>query len=121
MTTHGALKVVGALLLLLVAGCATTKKVDWDSRVGTYTFDQAVTDYGPPDKQTTLSNGQKVADWVTRRSGGGGLSFGLGVGSFGSHTATGVGVSQSVSGSSRDKVMRLTFDPDGRLVGWSKN
>jgi hypothetical protein len=41
---------------------------------------------GPPDKQAKLSDGKTVAEWITRRSGGSGLSvsirfFGGGVGS----------------------------------------
>ena len=36
-------------LALLVAGCASTK-INWNARVGEYTFDQAVLDYGPTDK-----------------------------------------------------------------------
>ena len=105
------------LVALLLAGCATTKKVDWNSRLGTYTFDQAVAEYGPPDKQATLSDGQIVAQWITHRSGG--VSFGVGVGSFG--PGGGVGVGQSVSNGYSDRVMKLTFGPDGKLVHWSKN
>ena len=59
----------GVLLALLIAGCSTTPPVDWDKRVGTYTFDQAVTDYGPPDKSAKLSDGSTVAEWMTSRGG----------------------------------------------------
>jgi hypothetical protein len=53
--------------VLLLAGCATTPKVDWTTRIGTYSYDQAVMDYGPPDKQAKLDNGVVVAEWLTRR------------------------------------------------------
>jgi hypothetical protein len=53
--------------VLLLAGCATTPKVDWTARIGTYSYDQAVMDYGPPDKQAKLDNGVVVAEWLTRR------------------------------------------------------
>ena len=33
---------------VLLAGCATTKLVDWNSRIGAYTFDQAITELRPP-------------------------------------------------------------------------
>ena len=52
---------------VLLAGCAATKKIDWGSRVGNYTFDQAVIDLGPPDKQAKLSDGSTVAEWRTSR------------------------------------------------------
>jgi hypothetical protein len=109
-----------AAFTLAVCGCSTTKKVDWNSRVGNYTYDQAVTEFGPPDKQTTLSDGKLVADWVSRRHSGG-ASIGFGVGSFGHSGGVGVGVSQPVGSSYNDRVMRLTFGPDKKLVTWTKN
>lgn len=101
----------------LVAGCATTKPIDWNSRIGTYTFDQAVADYGPPDKQTTLSDGDLVAQWITRR--GGGSSVSVGTGFFSG--PVGVGVGQTVGSPAPDHVLNLTFGADGKLVTWKKN
>ena len=126
MKTHLSLKTIGflyvvvALFGLLVAGCSTTKKVDWNSRVGSYTYDQAVAEMGPPDKQTKLSDGKTVAEWITRRSGGSGLSIGVGGGSFGSHGGVGVGVSQSVGSGGSERGLRLVFGTDGKLTSWSK-
>src|SRR2546421_12998193 len=37
----------------LMAGCASTPKVDWNSRVGIFTYDQVVAEMGPPDKSST--------------------------------------------------------------------
>jgi hypothetical protein len=116
LTSFGCLM---ALLALMFSGCATTKKVDWNSRVGNYTYDQAVTELGPPDKQTTLSDGKTVADWVSHSRGG--ASLGFGVGSFGRSGGMGVGVSQPVGSSYNDRVLRLTFGPDKKLVSWKKN
>ncbi len=53
--------------LLLLAGCVTPK-IDWAARVGNYTYDQAVMEFGPPDKYAKLSDGSAVAEWLTRRS-----------------------------------------------------
>jgi hypothetical protein len=50
------------LTAFLISGCAS---VNWDSRVGKYTNDQAITDYGPPDSQSKLSNGHIVYSWIT--------------------------------------------------------
>lgn len=124
MKTHpllhpGAFAFAFALLAsaaLLFTGCKSKPKVDWNSRVGSYTFDQAVNDMGPPDKQTKTSDGTTVAEWVTGRSGGSGLSIGTGV--FGS--SGGVGVSQSVGSGGRNRFLRLTFGTDGRLATWLK-
>jgi hypothetical protein len=102
-----------ALLTLFTSGCKSTPKVDWNSRIGTFTYDQAVAELGPPDKFATLSDGKMVADWITPSRSS--FSFGLGAGSGG------VGVGQSVSTGFPDKVFRLTFDQDNKLLSWSKN
>jgi len=108
------------LVLFFVAaggGCKSTPKVDWNSRVGSFTYDQAVVELGPPDKFAKLSDGLTVAEWIKHNHGG--MSFGVGTG-FSSGN-TGVGVSQSVGTGSADKVLRLTFGPDSKLVSWWKN
>ncbi len=105
------------LAALVTAGCATTKPIDWNSRVGTYTFDQAVTELGPPDKQAKLSDGKCVAEWITHREGG--TSFSVGTG-FGSGNA-GFGVGQTVGTGYRDRVLTLTFGTNNVLTAWSRN
>ena len=102
---------------LLVNGCASTKKVNWNSRVGSYTYDQAVAELGPPDKQAKTSNGQTVADWIKRRSGGSSISFGTGF--YGRHS--GVAVGQTVGSGYQESVTRLTFGTDGKLISWFQN
>jgi len=107
------------MLGLVMAGCSSSKpKVDWNSRVGNYTYDQAVQELGPPDKSAKLSDGKMVAQWVTgHHSSGTGLSIGTGV--FGG--GGGVGVSQGISsGNSYDSVLKLTFTAEGKLESWSK-
>ncbi len=49
-----------------LTGCATNR-IDWASRVGTYNYDQALLEFGPPEKQAKLQNGTLVAEWLTRR------------------------------------------------------
>ena len=107
----------GLILWGFLAGCASSPKVDWNSRIGTYTYDQAVVDLGPPDKTAQLSDGTTVADWITHRHGG--LSFGVGTGFFsGGGTAVGTGVGTSTG--FPDHLLRLTFGPDGKLVNYQK-
>jgi hypothetical protein len=115
------LMVVFTLVAAFLTGCKSTPPVDWNSRVGTYTYDQAVTDLGPPDKQAKLDDGKTVAEWVTHRSGGTGLSIGTGFFSGGGGIGTGVGVSQSVGSGYSDKILKLTFGADNKLAAWSKN
>src|SRR6185436_4408568 len=105
----------------LLTGCASTPKLDWNTRVGNFTYDQAVAEMGPPDKSTKLSDGSTMADWITRKSSG--LSVGLGTGysRYGGSSAvgTGVGVAAPVGGNGV-RILRLTFGPDGILKQWSK-
>jgi hypothetical protein len=58
--------IVAALSVFLLAGCVGPK-IDWAARVGNYTFDQAVMEFGPPDKSAKLTDGTTVAEWLTRR------------------------------------------------------
>lgn len=113
----------GMLLgILLSAGCAT-HRVDWDGRLGVYTFDQAVTDLGPPDKEATLSNGSKVAEWLTRRGERGGF-----VSSYAPYPVRpyphrgyyGHGWGTYYEPGSPDYWMRLVFGQDGRLKEWKR-
>jgi hypothetical protein len=106
-----------AATLLLLPGCKSTPKVDWNTRIGTYTFDQAVTELGPPDKSAKLSDGKTVAEWV--KHGRGGMSFGVGTGYIGGNTGVGVGAGTSTDYGGH--VLELTFGPDGKLVSWSRN
>lgn len=103
------------VLVLMGVGCHSGP--DWNTRVGVYTYDQAVAELGPPDKTAKLSDGRTVSEWITHR--GGGMSFGVGTGLYGSHSSVGVG--QGISTGASDHGLRLTFDNNNRLVQWSRN
>lgn len=49
-----------------LGGCATP--INWQARVGVYTYNQAVMDYGPPMSVTKLNDGSTVVEWMTDRS-----------------------------------------------------
>jgi hypothetical protein len=116
--------VVPLFCACLLAGCASTPKADWNSRIGTYTYDQAVVELGPPDKTAELSDGSTMADWIKRRSSGTGVSIGFGTGFYrgsrgsGAGVGTGVGVGQTIGGG--DSYLRLIFGKDGFLQRWEK-
>ncbi|HYE31056.1 MAG TPA: hypothetical protein VEH27_06505 [Methylomirabilota bacterium] len=98
-----------SLLGLLLAACATNK-VDWNSRVGSYNFDQAVLEMGPPDKVAQLTDGTRVAEWMTSR--------GYTQGGFLVHS--GPFLHTYADAPSPDYFLRLTFTADGRLQSWKK-
>jgi len=107
---------VPALLVCLLAGCAT-QKIDWASRIGNYTYDQAVLDFGPPDKQAKLQDGTTVAEWLTRR----GYSQAYGAFGYGyPYWYYGPFYPGYVASYSPDYYLRLIFGPDSKLKGWKK-
>jgi hypothetical protein len=113
---------IPVLLLAFLAACAT-KRVDWDTRLGHYFYDEVVLELGPPDKEATLSDGTRVAEWLTNRSrssahvgvvGGYGYYgryhpfYGPGH-YYGGHTMP-----------DREYWLRLTFGPDDLLISWQR-
>jgi hypothetical protein len=104
------------LLILLSAGCASKPKVDWNSRIGSFTYDQAVLELGPPASHARLEDGTTVAEWLL--SHGSQFSFGVGTGFYG--PSAGVGVGQSVTTTPPGNYLRLVFGPDGILKQWEK-
>jgi hypothetical protein len=114
-----------ALLVMLalatfLAGCGTAR-VDWASRTGHYTYDQSVAEFGPPDKEATLTDGTRVCEWMTRRGNTGsyvGYHAGFGYGPY--YPYRGYAPGYYHEHSIPDYWLRLTFGPDGRLSAWKK-
>ena len=107
---------VFALATVLFAGCKTTPVVDWNSRVGTCTFDQAVAELGPPNKQNRLGDGRIVMQWITLHGDAG--FFGGGAAGYGGF---GMAAGQPVPQTYKDHVLELTFGADGKLLSVAKN
>jgi hypothetical protein len=108
-----------AVLLLtaaFIAGCKTTPSVDWNNRIGTCTFNQAVAELGSPDKQSKLSDGRTVDQWITLH---GSNKFPMGGGYASGND--GMGAGQTIVQSYKDHVLELTFGPDGKLLSVAKN
>jgi hypothetical protein len=106
---HGFL---AALVGLLIAGCASTPKIDWQSQVGSATYDSVVKELGPPDKESRLTDGTLISEWISA-SRSGGVSFGIGTGI--SRGPVGVGVGHSVGSGRPLKVTQMTFSSEGTL------
>lgn len=102
-------------VILLGVGCASSK-VDWNSRVGSYTMDQAILDLGPPDKKAELTDGTQVTEWLTAKGYAHGSYQSLG----GSRYYSGPWVFHYVQPPTPDHFLRLVFSPDGELRSWRK-
>ena len=97
------------LLCLALVGCATPR-VNWAARVGHYTYEQAVTDLGPPDKQAQLDNGTRIAEWLTLR----GYTYTYGSpGPYGPFYGGNVNTYTAPS-----QFLRLAFGTNGQLTAW---
>ena len=105
-----------ALVAALLTGCAT-QRINWNNRIGTYTLDQAILDFGPPDKEARLSDGRLVAEWISHYSTG--TSYAWGTGFYG--YPGGVQFVQTSGPGIYEDKLRLTFTTNNLLVGWSKN
>ncbi|MCS7091217.1 MAG: hypothetical protein RMN51_03010 [Verrucomicrobiota bacterium] len=99
-------------LLALLCGCATSK-INWNERIGKFTFDQAVVELGPPDKQAKLQDGTIVAEWLTRPSRGR-----LYTSAAWHPYWYGWGFPTYVETYTPDGWLRLVFGPDGLLKEW---
>jgi hypothetical protein len=108
-----------AVLFLAAAfftGCQTLKPIDWDSRVGHYTYNQAISEFGLPNRQTKLSDGKVVSKWFVQPPVA--PRFNSGMTYYGNN---GHGAGQTIGTSRNDQMLQLTFDTDGKLTAWSKN
>lgn len=104
---------VFAILLVaaLLAGCAT-QKIDWSTRVGSFTYQQSVLELGPPDKKEKLDDGTLVAEWLTSH----GYAYSVPQASpYWWH-----GPFYPELETSPNYYLRLIFAPDGKLREWRK-
>ena len=112
------------MFVFLAGGCASGPRanidhIDWKSRIGTYTYEQALDELGEPNVLGESGQG-RVAEWVLRQSPGVSFGFGVGGGSWGHHSGTGVGVGTTVSPPPSGEYLQLRFDRDGKLAEWTK-
>ena len=112
------------VLAFLAGSCASgpkanVKSIDWGSRIGTCTYEQALAELGQPDVIGESSEG-KIAEWGLRQSPNVSFGFGLGGVSYGHRSATGVGVGTTVSPPPSGEYLQLKFDKSGKLAAWTK-
>ncbi len=113
------LPIVGLILIAFASGCATGPKIEWNERIGNYTYDQAILEMGPPDRMASLTDGTKVAEWLTGRGSAQGLTMGWG-GPVYPPYGYGPTTYYHAEPPTPDRFLRLTFGPDGRLLRWQR-
>jgi hypothetical protein len=103
-----------AIVGIILAGCAT-QNGDWNRRVGNFTYQQAVNEFGPPAKQETLADGRITVEWVSR--------YNVSATSpemdsnFYEHSAS----LDHTDDATREGKLRLTFSTNNVLTSWSKD
>ena len=121
MKMHLAVKfsfaVIVALAVAFLTGCKTPPPVNLDSRVGHYTYDQAISEFGLPNRQSKLSDGKVVSKWFIQPPVG--PRFNSGMSYYGSNHGFGAG--QAIGSGLNSQMLQLIFDPNGTLTAWSKN
>jgi len=110
------LPVILTLAVAFLAGCATTPPVDWNTRIGKYTYAQAVTDLGPPARQARLSDGKLVCKWFAQTPVGPRFNGGMSA-----YDNNGFGAGQTIGSGYNNQTLQLTFDTNNTLAAWSKN
>jgi hypothetical protein len=110
------LPVILALAVALLASCATTPPVDWNTRVGKYNYAQAVTELGPPAREARLSDGKIVCKWFTQHLAG--PRFNSGMSAYGNND---FGADQNIGSGYNNQMLQLTFGTNSTLTAWSKN
>jgi hypothetical protein len=111
--------VAAFILAAFLTGCATP--INWQARVGVYTYDQALMDYGPPARSAKLSDGSTVAEWMTDRGQvivtPGPYVYGPAYYGRGYYGPVYGGYSTTYFPA---QFLRLTFSPDGKLRMWKE-
>jgi hypothetical protein len=102
-------------------GCSTNSRTDWNSRIGNYTYDQAVQELGPPDTSTKLANQSMVAEWLIKKTSTNDyVSTETSFGPTSAHYWFGATDKPHTIYPTPNKFLRLTFDSKGRLLAWKK-
>jgi hypothetical protein len=110
--------------LLFLTACSTgsqptSSHKNWNSRVGNYTYDQAVAELGPPKSTQVKPDGTRVAEWLAQKGRPGSVGFGMDAG----QATPGRRESQVPYETPRvpDQYLRLTFGSDGTLQSWRQS
>jgi hypothetical protein len=107
---------------LFLVGCATTSTRNFNSQIGSLTYDQAVAQLGAPKQTTTLADQTRIAEWLLRSEVPGHVEVvpvaaaagsSLAAASVGSRTTFVVPPEPAL-------YLHMIFSPDGKLNHWSR-
>ena len=116
MALHKAWLICGLALGLIGVGCQALQQVDWDQRVGQFSYEQAVAELGRPAGETKLESGLRRVEWITNSGASAGRSL-VGV-DYRRATLGVLPLEPTEIHRLRDRYLRLTFDKAGGLAAW---
>ena len=116
LAPHSVRLVCAALLGLIGAGCQTLQQVDWDGRIGEFSYGQAVSELGRPAGEVKLPGGMRRVEWITNSGASAGRAL-AGAG-YQQRPLGVVSLEPTEIHRLRDRFLRLTFDRAGRLAAW---
>lgn len=108
-----------ALILVLLAGCASTQPADLNqARDGWYgvRYETAVLRWGVPTRSTVLPDGRDAHTWVSESYAGGGWFPSIGIFGGSGGVGVGTGVTMGQGGGELLRCERTLFFRDGRVV-----
>lgn len=106
------------VLAAAMVGCASRGRPNWQSRIGTYTLDDGIKEFGPPAARDKTSDGVVVVEWLIQK----GLVYSTPAPAWmgGGWGRWMWGTSAVDINSTPDEYLRLQFGPDGRLAAWKR-
>ena len=108
---------LGLCASLFLAGCATTTTANWDQRVGSLTYEQAVAELGEPMGDMKKTDGTREVTWLVER--GSPQTVGSsGMGGDPAYHASGTPPLRSEFPSRPERYLHLYFGSDGLLKSW---
>jgi len=108
---------LGLCLALLLAGCASTS-TNWDQRVGSLTYEQAVAELGEPIGDLKKTDGNRDVTWLAERGSPQRATYGMGDPAVPGAVAP---PARSDFPPQADRYLHFVFGPDGRLMSWRED
>ena len=109
--------IAAVVLMALTNGCATPHRVNWNTRIGQYNYDQAIKELGVPDKFQKLSDNSAVAEWALAHYTLDCATYGYS-GGYWQHgwVAPAIGYGYPTGPDFYNRWLRLVFGSDGKLA-----
>lgn len=101
-----------------LVACATTSGIDWNQRLGKYSYINALAELGKPENTSVRPDGTRDAEWLLRRGARGSAGYGEG-GVFATPGYLEPPYNREIP-PIPSQYLRLSFSTNGMLTSWAK-